>query len=57
MDIKLQQVSYAYSEGTPFEKYALFDVDLTISHPKRIMQSLDIQVQVSQRFCNISMAY
>ncbi|RUL54786.1 energy-coupling factor ABC transporter ATP-binding protein [Lysinibacillus antri] len=31
MDIKLQQVSYAYSMGTPFEKYALFDVDLTIS--------------------------
>ncbi|MEK9200042.1 energy-coupling factor ABC transporter ATP-binding protein [Ureibacillus sp. 179-F W5.1 NHS] len=32
MDIKLQQVSYAYSMGTPFEKYALFDVDLTIPH-------------------------
>ena len=32
MDIKLQQVSYAYSIGTPFEKYALFDVDLTIPH-------------------------
>lgn len=30
MDIKLQQVSFAYSVGTPFEKYALFDVDLTI---------------------------
>lgn len=30
MDIKLQQVSYAYSKGTPFEKYALFDVDLAI---------------------------
>ncbi|QCR34165.1 energy-coupling factor ABC transporter ATP-binding protein [Lysinibacillus sp. SGAir0095] len=32
MDIKLQQVSYAYSMGTPFEKYALFGVDLTIPH-------------------------
>ncbi|WP_042478671.1 energy-coupling factor ABC transporter ATP-binding protein [Bacillus ndiopicus] len=32
MDIKLQQVSYAYGKDTPFEKYALFDVDLTISH-------------------------
>lgn len=30
MDIKLQQVSFAYSVGTPFEKYALFDVDLHI---------------------------
>ncbi|MER1987945.1 MAG: energy-coupling factor ABC transporter ATP-binding protein [Solibacillus sp.] len=30
MDIKLQQVSYAYSKGTPFEKRALFDVNLTI---------------------------
>ncbi|MEC1178149.1 energy-coupling factor ABC transporter ATP-binding protein [Metasolibacillus meyeri] len=32
MDIKLQQVSYAYGKDTPFEKYALFDVDLTIPH-------------------------
>ncbi|HWL12099.1 MAG TPA: energy-coupling factor ABC transporter ATP-binding protein [Ureibacillus sp.] len=32
MDIKLQQVSYAYSMGTPFEKYALYDVDVTIPH-------------------------
>ena len=32
MDIKLQQVSYAYSKGTPFEKYALYDVDLDIPH-------------------------
>lgn len=32
MDIKLQQVSYAYSKGTPFEKYALHDVDLTVQH-------------------------
>ena len=32
MDIKLQQVSYAYAKGTPFEKYALHDVDLTIEH-------------------------
>lgn len=31
MDIKLQQVSYAYAKGTPFEKYALFDVDLAIT--------------------------
>ena len=31
MDIKLQQVSYAYAKGTPFEKYALFDVDLAIA--------------------------
>ncbi|CAM5205300.1 Energy-coupling factor transporter ATP-binding protein EcfA2 [Ureibacillus acetophenoni] len=30
MDIKLQQVSFAYSMGTPFEKHALFDVDLEI---------------------------
>ncbi|MER1998661.1 MAG: energy-coupling factor ABC transporter ATP-binding protein [Lysinibacillus sp.] len=30
MDIKLQQVSYAYAQGTPFEKKALYDVDLTI---------------------------
>ena len=30
MDIQLQQVSYAYSKGTPFEKYALHDVNLTI---------------------------
>lgn len=30
MDIKLQQVSYAYAKGTPFEKRALYDVDLTI---------------------------
>ncbi len=30
MDIKLQQVSYAYAAGTPFEKRALYDVDLTI---------------------------
>ncbi|MEK4231109.1 energy-coupling factor ABC transporter ATP-binding protein [Solibacillus sp. FSL H8-0538] len=32
MDIKLQQVSYAYSKGTPFEKYALHDVELAIPH-------------------------
>lgn len=31
MDIKLQQVSYAYAKGTPFEKYALFDVNITIT--------------------------
>ena len=31
MDIKLQQVSYAYSKGTPFEKYALHDVELSIA--------------------------
>ena len=30
MDIKLQQVSYAYAQGTPFEKRALFDVDFKI---------------------------
>ncbi|OXS72399.1 energy-coupling factor ABC transporter ATP-binding protein [Lysinibacillus sp. KCTC 33748] len=30
MDIKLQQVSYAYAQGTPFEKLALFDVDFEI---------------------------
>lgn len=30
MEIKLQQVSYAYAAGTPFEKRALYDVDLTI---------------------------
>ncbi|TSI10931.1 energy-coupling factor ABC transporter ATP-binding protein [Lysinibacillus sp. BW-2-10] len=38
MDIKLQQVSYAYSMGTPFEKYALFDVDLTI--PSKTYQAI-----------------
>lgn len=31
MDIKLHQVSYAYAKGTPFEKRALFDVNLTIA--------------------------
>lgn len=31
MDIKLQQVAYAYAQGTPFEKRALFDVNLTIA--------------------------
>ena len=30
MDIKLQQVSYAYAKGTPFEKRALYDVNLNI---------------------------
>lgn len=30
MDIKLQQVSYTYSNGTPFEKRALFDVNMDI---------------------------
>ena len=30
MDIKLQQVSFAYSQGTPFEKRALFDVNFEI---------------------------
>ncbi len=30
MDIKLQQVSFAYAQGTPFEKRALFDVDFEI---------------------------
>lgn len=30
MDIQLQKVSYAYSKGTPFEKRALYDIDLTI---------------------------
>ncbi|MFP3916248.1 energy-coupling factor ABC transporter ATP-binding protein [Lysinibacillus telephonicus] len=38
MDIKLQQVSYAYSMGTPFEKFALFDVDLTI--PSKTYQAI-----------------
>lgn len=31
MDIQLQQVSFAYAKGTPFEKRALFDVTLSIS--------------------------
>lgn len=31
MGIHLQQVSYTYQPGTPFEGRALFDVDLTIS--------------------------
>ncbi|MFJ8263908.1 energy-coupling factor ABC transporter ATP-binding protein [Rummeliibacillus sp. NPDC094406] len=30
MDIELQKVSFAYAPGTPFEKRALFDVDLAI---------------------------
>lgn len=30
MDITLRQVSYAYAAGTPFEKRALHEVDLTI---------------------------
>ncbi|QUG43474.1 energy-coupling factor ABC transporter ATP-binding protein [Psychrobacillus sp. INOP01] len=30
MDISLQQVSYAYAKDTPFEKRALYDVDLHI---------------------------
>lgn len=30
MDISLQQVSYAYAKDTPFEKRALYDVDLLI---------------------------
>ena len=30
MDITLQQVSYAYAKDTPFEKRALFQVDLSI---------------------------
>ncbi|MFE6170040.1 energy-coupling factor ABC transporter ATP-binding protein [Viridibacillus arvi] len=30
MDIQLQKVSYAYAQGTPFEKRALFDVELAI---------------------------
>lgn len=38
MDIKLQQVSYAYSIGTPFEKYALFNVDLEI--PSKTYQAI-----------------
>ena len=32
MDIQLQQVSYAYAKGTPFEKRALFHVDLSVPH-------------------------
>ncbi|SOC39084.1 energy-coupling factor ABC transporter ATP-binding protein [Ureibacillus acetophenoni] len=38
MDIKLQQVSFAYSMGTPFEKRALFDVDLMI--PSKTYQAI-----------------
>lgn len=38
MDIKLQQVSYAYSVGTPFEKHALFDVNLNI--PTKTYQAI-----------------
>ncbi|MFJ8237365.1 energy-coupling factor ABC transporter ATP-binding protein [Ureibacillus sp. NPDC094379] len=38
MDIKLQQISYAYSMGTPFEKFALFDVDLDI--PSKTYQAI-----------------
>lgn len=30
MDIELQKVNFAYAPGTPFEKRALFDVDLAI---------------------------
>ena len=38
MDIKLQQVSYAYAQGTPFEKRALFNVDLSI--PSGVYQAI-----------------
>ena len=38
MDIKLQQVSYAYAQGTPFEKRALFDVDFEI--PSQTYQAI-----------------
>lgn len=31
MDISLQQVSYAYAKDTPFEKWALFNVNMHIS--------------------------
>lgn len=31
MDIKLQKLSFAYAPATPFEKRALFDVDLAIA--------------------------
>ena len=37
MDIKLQQVSYAYSKDTPFEKSALHDVD--VNNPIWIISS------------------
>ncbi|WP_341300929.1 energy-coupling factor ABC transporter ATP-binding protein [Lysinibacillus sp. FSL H8-0500] len=38
MDIKLQQVSYAYAQGTPFEKRALFDVNFDI--PSQTYQAI-----------------
>lgn len=38
MDIELQQVSFAYAKGTPFEKKALFDVNLNI--PTRTYQAI-----------------
>ena len=56
MDIKLQQVSYAYSIGTPFEKYALYDVDLEIPQ-EHIKQLLGIRVQGNQQFYNTLMDY
>ncbi|GEK34104.1 energy-coupling factor ABC transporter ATP-binding protein [Kurthia sibirica] len=34
MDIELQKVSYSYAKGTPFEKAALFGVDLMIESGK-----------------------
>ncbi|MEG0381171.1 MAG: energy-coupling factor ABC transporter ATP-binding protein, partial [Kurthia sp.] len=34
MDIELQKVSYYYAKGTPFEKGALFDVDIMIQTGK-----------------------
>lgn len=38
MDISLQQVSYAYAKGTPFEKRALFDVNVHI--PSQTYQAI-----------------
>lgn len=34
MDIELQKVGYSYAKNTPFEKAALFDVDLTVQSGK-----------------------
>lgn len=38
MDIQLQQVSFAYAKGTPFEKKVLFDVNLNI--PSQTYQAI-----------------
>ncbi len=51
MGIDLQEVSYTYQAGTPFEGRALFGVDLEIVDGS-YTPLLGIRVQVNQRFYN-----